>query len=89
MLIPTEQALLYLAQLKKLRWEKGLVEYRKSPLEPFKGDPSKELLEEVVDALNYLDEERNLPHPRLPLWAMNTLEHNLTQAALILLEFKE
>lgn len=88
-LLPTEEALRRIAHLKRVRWEKGLAEYGRQAHEPFKGDPGAEMMEEVVDALNYLDEERRLPHPRIPLWALNTLEHNLTQAALILLEFKE
>lgn len=34
----------------------GRARYRQSPSDPFQGDPLTNLLEEMLDALNYLDE---------------------------------
>lgn len=35
------------------RWDKGLPHYRQ-PGQPFVGDPIEELIDELVDSLNYL-----------------------------------
>jgi hypothetical protein len=44
-----------LDRLRKERWERGMLHYRQ-PGEPFKGCPRSEMLEELMDSLNYLDE---------------------------------
>lgn len=86
-LVPTEQAMARIRAMKRDRWEKGRKEYRPDPLMGFQGDPAQEALDEMIDGLNYLDVLRS-HRTDVPLWALNTLENNLLQAALILLEFK-
>lgn len=61
-----------IVQLRRERFERGLVLYRKSPGEPFQGDPLVEFIEEGLDQLNYGEELLN--HETDPLRLGSVLE---------------
>ena len=42
-------------ELRKLKWEAGMVEHRTPGTDGFVGDPVEELAAEMIDAANYLD----------------------------------
>lgn len=63
---------------RRARDERGRREHRKSPGDPFNGDPVRELLAELEDALNYAEECAR--QGRLGEWAVNQLDLLLRQS---------
>lgn len=45
-----------ICELKAERWTRGVKTYRKSPTDPFVGDPLAEAIPELLDFLSYVDE---------------------------------
>lgn len=85
--LATKEAIHHVETERARRWRKGLKHYRESEVEPFNGDPLAELLDELYDALNYLDVLRSKRD--IPQWKTLTIENQLRSAALLALSLDE
>jgi hypothetical protein len=64
-------------QRRRERFQRGLRKYRQSPDEPFVGDPRAELMEEIEDALNYVEECAR--QTTITAWAASEIEQRLRE----------
>lgn len=75
----------YFRALCAQRYQAGMAAHGRQPGEPFVGEPMRELLEELADAVNYVRQER--ADTMAPMGLLTEIEDHVREAAALALEY--